>query len=70
MMNIDKENLVRALGDKSLFARNQWQCAFGIHTWLPWKDPVTTRRVSWQYLEQYRHCGCCNKAQRRVLAKN
>lgn len=69
MMDIEKENLVRALGDKPLFARNQWQCAFGIHTWLPWKEPVT-RRGAWQYLEQYRYCGCCNKAQRKVLAKN
>jgi hypothetical protein len=59
----------RGLGD--VYKRQkQWWCAFGIHTWLPWKDPVKQRRSTYDYTEQYRACGYCNKFQRRQLSKD
>lgn len=69
-MNVDKENVVRALSDKPLLATHQWCCAFGIHTWLPWSKPEKSHRGPWDYVEQWRGCGFCNRAQRRVLAKD
>lgn len=69
-MNIDHENTVRALAGKELFANNQWFCAVGIHTWLKWKSPVKTRRGVYDYVEQYRECGCCGKAQRKLLSRD
>lgn len=68
-MNVDKENTVRALREEPLFARRQWQCKFGFHTWLKWGSPRSTRRGAWEYLEQYRECGCCGLVQRTVLSK-
>lgn len=68
-MSVDKENTFRALADKPLLAKSQWWCAFGIHSWLPWKDPVLNKRGTWSFIEQFRRCGYCNKAERRVLSK-
>lgn len=69
-MNVDKENTFRALSEKPLLARKQWKCACGLHTWLPWKDPIKNRRGTYDYIEQYRACGFCNKVQRRVLSRD
>jgi len=69
-MNVEVENTARALRDQPLFATNQWKCAFGIHTWLLWSKPGMNKRGAWSYVEQYRHCGCCGKSQRRVLSKD
>ena len=69
-MNIEHENTVRALADKELFATRQWWCAFGIHTWLKWSKPYQSTLGVYTFVEQYRTCGCCGKAQRKVLAKN
>ena len=69
-MNIAQENITRALREEPLFATRQWSCRLGIHTWLHWDDPVKTRRVAYEYVEQYRKCGCCGKVQRRILAKD
>ena len=69
-MNIEVENTARILKEQPLFATNQWKCAFGIHTWLLWSKPGMNKRGAWSYVEQYRHCGCCGKSQRRVLSKD
>lgn len=69
-MNVEKENTLRALGDKELFATNQWSCALGIHTWLKWGKPGLNKRGAWTFVEQYRQCGCCGKSQRRILSKD
>ena len=69
-MNIEQENTIRGLAGKELFATHQWFCAVGIHTWLKWKDPMKTRRGAYDYVEQYRVCGCCGKAQRKVLSRD
>lgn len=69
-MNVDKENTFRALKDQPLFATRQWWCRFGLHTWLQWSDPVKVRRGAYDYVEQYRKCGCCGHAQRRQLSKD
>ena len=69
-MSIDKENTMRALSEKPLLARHQWKCACGLHTWLPWKDPVVNKRGAWIYVEQFRSCGYCNKTQRKVISKD
>lgn len=68
-MNIDKENTMRALNSKPLFAQKQWRCALHIHTWLPWGDEVYARRGPYDYIEQYRSCGYCNLIQRKVIFK-
>jgi len=69
-MNVEVENTARALRDQPLFATRQWYCRFGIHTWLQWLDPVKQRRGSYDYIEQFRKCGCCGKAERRQLSKD
>lgn len=69
-MGILKENTFRALKDQPLLATHQWQCAFGIHTWQKWSDPIKTRRGVYDYVEQYRVCGHCGKAAIRILSKN
>ena len=68
-MNIEHENTARALKDQPLFATNQWYCRFGIHTWIQWNDPIKIRRGAYDFVEQYRKCGCCGKAERRELDK-
>jgi len=68
-MDVEKENTMRALAEKPLFAKRQWWCAFNIHTWLEWSKPVDNKRGAYRMVEQYRVCGCCGKAQRRVLNK-
>ena len=70
MMSIEHDNVFRALGDQPMFAVKQWWCAVGIHTWLPWKDPTKTRRGAYDYIEQFRVCGHCNKAQRKIISKD
>ena len=69
-MSVAKENTFRALADRPLLAKKQWLCAFGIHTWMPWIDPVKNRRGAYDYIEQFRACGYCNKAQRKILSKD
>ena len=69
MMSVEKENTFRALSDQPLLAVKQWWCTVGIHAWLPWSDPVKNRRGVYDYIEQYRKCGHCNKAQRKTLSK-
>jgi hypothetical protein len=69
-MNIAQENTARALKEEPLFATRQWYCRFGIHTWLQWRDPVKVRRGAYDYVEQYRKCGCCGHAERRQLSKD
>lgn len=69
-MNIEHENTARALKDLPLFATRQWMCRLGIHTWLHWSEPVKTRRGAYDYVEQYRKCGCCGYASRRQLSKD
>ena len=69
-MNAEKENTFRALTDQPLLATHQWWCAVGVHSWLKWKDPVKTRRGAYDYVEQYRVCGHCGKAVRRMLSKD
>ena len=69
-MNAEKENTFRALKDQPLLATNQWWCRLGIHSWLPWKDPVKNRRGAYDYVEQFRVCGHCNKAERRQMSKD
>ena len=69
-MNVEVENTARALQDKPLFATRQWMCRFGIHTWLMWRDPVKQRRGAYDFIEQFRACGCCGKAERRQLSKD
>lgn len=69
-MSVEKENMLRALADRPLFARKQWQCAFHMHTWLPWDDPIKVRKGAYDYVEQYRACGYCNKIKRRIVAKD
>jgi hypothetical protein len=68
-MNISHENTARALRDEPLFATRQWLCRFGIHTWLKWHDPVKQRRGAYDFIEQFRACGCCGKVQRREIDK-
>jgi hypothetical protein len=69
-MNVEKENTFRALSAKPLLATHQWWCRIGIHGWLPWRDPVKNRRGIFDYIEQYRVCGHCGRAQRRLLARD
>ena len=69
-MNIAQENIARALREEPLFATRQWSCRLGIHTWLKWGDPHKQRRGAYDYIEQFRTCGCCGKAQRRQLSKD
>lgn len=69
-MSVEKENTFRALADKPLLAKKQWACMIGLHTWLPWKDPVKNRRGAYDYVEQFRACGYCNHFQRRQLSKD
>lgn len=68
-MNLHHENTARALKDEPLFATRQWLCRFGIHTWLLWGKPVSNRRGAYVMVEQFRTCGCCGHASRRVLSK-
>lgn len=68
-MNVEHENTARALRDEPLFATRQWWCRLGIHTWMKWNDPVKTTRGVYTFIEQYRQCGCCGKAQRKELHK-
>lgn len=68
-MNIEKENTMRALNGKPLFAQKQWRCALYMHTWLPWKDPILSRKGFYEYTEQYKSCGYCNYTQHRVISK-
>lgn len=69
-MNVDKENTFRALKDQDLFATRQWWCRFGIHTWLKWGPPIKNRRGAYDYVEQFRECGCCGHVERRQLSKD
>ncbi len=69
-MNTEKENTFRALKDLPVLATHQWWCKLKIHAGLPWKDPVKNRRGAYDYVEQYRVCGHCNEAQRRILSKD
>ena len=69
-MNIAHENLKRTLTDEVPFATRQWWCAIGIHTWLMWDKPQKNRRAAYDYIEQYRQCGCCGKVQRKQIAKD
>ena len=69
-MSVSKENTFRALKDQPLLATHQWWCRFGIHGWLPWQAPAKQRRGVYDYIEQYRACGRCGKAERRLLAKD
>jgi len=69
-MNIAQENTARALKDQPLFATRQWWCRFGIHTWLKWGEPYKQRRGAYDFIEQFRACGCCGQAQRRQLSKD
>jgi len=69
-MNAEKENTFRALKDLPLLATHQWWCRLGIHAWLPWKDPVKNRRGAYDFVEQFRMCGHCNKAERRQMSKD
>jgi hypothetical protein len=69
-MNIAQENIARALREEPLFATRQWLCRLRIHTWLKWGDPVKTRRSAYDYVEQYRICGCCGVADRKILSKD
>jgi hypothetical protein len=68
-MNVEQENTMRALKDQELLATNQWWCKFGIHTWEKYKAPVKNRRGVYDYIEQYRTCACCGRADRRQLDK-
>jgi hypothetical protein len=69
-MSPEKENTFRTLRDEPLLATKQWWCRFGIHKWQIWAQPVKTRRGAYDYLEQYRRCNCCGKADRRLLARD
>lgn len=69
-MNVEKENTFRALKDLPALATHQWWCRLGIHSWLPWQDPVKNRRGAYDFVEQFRVCGHCNKAERRILSKD
>lgn len=69
-MDIAQENTKRRLTEEPLYATRQWFCRFGIHTWLMWNQPVKTRRSAYDYIEQYRQCGCCGKVQRKQIAKD
>lgn len=69
-MNVAKENTFRALKDQELLATHQWWCRFGIHAWHQWKEPVKTRRGAYDFIEQYRVCGHCGKAERRQMSKD
>jgi len=69
MISIEKENTFRALSDQPLLAKKQWHCACNIHTWLPWSEPINSKRGVYEVIEQYRACGYCNKVQRRELCK-
>lgn len=68
-MNVDKENTFRVLKEEPLLARKQWHCRVGLHTWLPWNEPQKNRHGAYDYVEQYRKCGFCGKADRNVLVK-
>jgi hypothetical protein len=68
-MNIKHENTKRALKDEPLYATRQWLCRLRIHTWLMWDTPLKSRRGVYDYVEQYRQCGCCGKVERREIAK-
>ncbi len=69
-MNAEKENTFRALKDQPLLATHQWWCRLGIHSWLPWQDPVKNQRGGYNFIEQFRVCGHCNKAERRQMSKD
>lgn len=69
-MNIEKENTFRALKDAPLLARHQWRCRLRLHSWLPWEDPKKMRHGAYDYVEQYRTCGFCGKAERNILSKD
>lgn len=69
-MNAEKENTFRALKDQPLLATHQWWCRLNIHSWLPWHEPVKNRRGAYDYVEQFRFCGHCGVADRRVLSKD
>ena len=69
-MSTEKENTFRALSDQPLLATHQSSCRLGIHAWYTWKDPVINRRGVYNYIEQFRSCGHCGRAQRRVLSQN
>lgn len=66
-MSIKADNTFRTLADKPLLAERQWHCAFGIHTWMPWSNAHSTKRGVYEYIEQFRECGYCNKTQRKQL---
>jgi hypothetical protein len=68
-MNIEKENTFRALKDEPLLAKHQWRCRLGLHSWMPWEEPISIRHGTWDFIEQYRRCGFCGKAQRHILSK-
>lgn len=69
-MSPEKENTFRILKELPLLATHQWLCAIGLHSWMPWRDPVKNRRGAYDYVEQFRACGHCNKAQRKILSKD
>jgi hypothetical protein len=69
-MNIAHENTKRTLSEEPLFATRQWLCRFNVHTWLVWNDPVKSKRGTYDYVEQFRKCGCCGKVQRTILSKD
>ena len=69
-MNIAHENTARRLREEPLFATRQWFCRFGIHTWIEWGDPIKNTRGAYTYIEQFRKCGCCGKAERRELSRD
>jgi len=64
-MNLEHENTARRLRDEPVFALRQWRCRLGIHTWYPWSQP--NKQGVHSFVEQYRTCGFCGKAERRKV---
>jgi hypothetical protein len=62
---IEKENLVRILGDKPQLEETPFWCRYGLHRWQKWSDPYQKSI----YIKQSRHCDTCNIFEERKIVE-
>lgn len=63
-MNIEQENLKRALTEKPLIAKSTW-CRIGFHRWEQWSRPYIPEGGKRNI--QHRYCANCNKLEGRHI---
>lgn len=61
-MNVEHENLARALREEPLLVKSRW-CSFGLHTWEQWSKVYTHKNDRDVRPIQHRHCAMYNKVE-------